>query len=61
MWQTEPSLQLVRFFNFHFLNFDPKGQEAMLSRVLMMASPTGKKSKAYLRSKVRGFDGTSKK
>jgi hypothetical protein len=37
-------------YNFHFLPFPVEG-------VLMIASPIGKKSKVYMRSKVKSFDG----
>jgi hypothetical protein len=43
------------FYNFNFSPF-------CVGRVLMIAiSPTGKKYKVYMRSKVRGFEGTSRK
>jgi hypothetical protein len=41
------------FYNFHVLHFS-------VGHDLMIASPSGKKSKVYVRFKVRGFDGNSR-
>ncbi len=37
------------FYKFHFLQF-------CVERFLMIGSPSGKKLKVHMRSKVRGFD-----
>ncbi len=42
------------FYNFHFLHFS-------VGHVLMIASPTERRFKVYMRSNVRGFDSSSSK